>query len=232
MLDKAKHELVLNNIIKDVYNDRFLAPILGFKGGTAVHFFYNSPRFSTDLDFNLLDFKPIKKVFERMSKILKKYGTIKKGWLKKNTIFLLLSYEGKSQNIKVEISTRDYGNNYKIVNYFGLPVLAMRRENMFAHKLVTITERKKIANRDLFDIHFFLEHNWPINEEIIKIRTGKTLKEYLEDLIDFIETNISDKNILFGLGEILDKSQKEWAKTNLKKETLFLLKVYLKNLEL
>jgi len=27
---------------------------------------------------------------------------------------------------------------------------------MFAHKLVAMTERNKIANRDIFDIYFFL----------------------------------------------------------------------------
>ncbi len=231
MLDRNRHELILNNIIKDVYGDRVLAPILGFKGGTACYFLYNLPRFSTDLDFNLLDQKQSKEVLERFKKILVKYGTVKESEIKRDTVFLLLSYEEKLQNIKIEISTRDYDNNYEIVNYFGIPVLVMKRENMFAHKLVAISERKRIANRDLFDIHFFLEHNWPINEKIIKMRTGKNLKSRIKDLISFIETNVFNKNILFGLGEILNEKQKKWAKTNLKKETLFLLNVYLKNLE-
>lgn len=231
MLDRTRHELILNNIIKDVYGNRFLAPILGFKGGTLCYLLYGTPRFSTDLDFNLLDPKQKEKVFKRFKKVLSKYGEIKESWMKKNTIFFLLSYREKLQNVKVEISMRDFGNNYEIINYFGLPVLIMKKENIFAHKLVALSERKKIAHRDLFDIHFFLEGNWPLNEEIIKMRTNKSLKEYLKYLIRFIKKNVSEKNILAGLGEILDKKQKSFVKVNLKKETLFLLNVYLKNLK-
>jgi len=229
MLDKSRHELILNNIIKDVYSDRLLAPVLGFKGGTACYLFYNLPRFSTDLDFNLLEQKQSKEVLERFKKILIKYGTVKEEVKKRNTIFLLLSYEEKLQNVKVEISIKDYGNDYKIMNYFGIPVLVMKRENMFAHKLVATSERKRIANRDLFDVHFFLENYWPINEKIIQTRTGKNLKDYIKYLVTFIEINASNKSILFGLGELIDERQKKWVKTNLKKELLFLLNVYLKN---
>lgn len=42
-------------ILKDIYTDPDLNSLLGFKGGTALMFFYNLPRFSVDLDFNLLD---------------------------------------------------------------------------------------------------------------------------------------------------------------------------------
>lgn len=229
MLDKNRHELILNNIIKDVYSDRLLAPVLGFKGGTACYLFYNLPRFSTDLDFNLLEQKQSKEVLERFKKILIKYGIVKEEVIKRDTIFLLLSYEEKLQNVKVEISIRDYGNDYKIMNYFGIPVLVMKRENMFAHKLVATSERKRIANRDLFDVHFFLENYWPINEKIIQTRTGKNLKDYIKYLVTFIEINASNKSILFGLGELIDERQKKWVKTNLKKELLFLLNIYLKN---
>ena len=229
MLDKSRHELILNNIIKDVYSDRLLAPVLGFKGDTACYLFYNLPRFSTDLDFNLLEQKQSKEVLERFKKILIKYGIVKEEVIKRDTIFLLLSYEEKLQNVKVEISIKDYGNDYKIMNYFGIPVLVMKRENMFAHKLVATSERKRIANRDLFDVHFFLENYWPINEKIIQTRTGKNLKDYIKYLVTFIEINASNKSILFGLGELIDERQKKWVKTNLKKELLFLLNIYLKN---
>lgn len=230
MLKRVKHELILNNILKDIYNDRFLAPILGLKGGTAAYLIYNLPRFSVDLDFNLLDKEKIDRVFERIKKILEKYGRIKESSQKRNTLFFLLSFEEKFQNVKVEISLGDFGNNYEIINYLGLPILTMNKENMFVHKLVAIAERKKIASRDLFDIHFFLEKNWPINEKIIEKRTGKNLKEYLKYLINFIDKNVSERNILFGLGEILSEKQKNWVKTNLKKEVLFLLKVYLRSI--
>jgi predicted nucleotidyltransferase component of viral defense system len=41
-------------ILRDIYSDLELANVLGFKGGSALMFFYNLPRFSVDLDFNLI----------------------------------------------------------------------------------------------------------------------------------------------------------------------------------
>ena len=195
MLNIARHELILNNIIKDIYGDRFLAPILGFKGGTACYLFYNLPRFSTDLDFDLLDIKQDKEVLKRLEKILSKYGKVKESVIKRYTVFSLLSYEEKLQNVKVEISIRDFQDNYKIINYFGVPVLVIVKEDMFANKLLALSQRKKMANRDLFDAHFFLERNWPINEEIIKTRANKDLKQYLKYLIIFVEKNVSNNSI-------------------------------------
>ncbi|HCC85077.1 MAG TPA: hypothetical protein DEQ06_00520 [Porphyromonadaceae bacterium] len=39
-------------LLKDIYTDIEIAPSLGFKGGTALMFFYDLPRFSIDPDFN------------------------------------------------------------------------------------------------------------------------------------------------------------------------------------
>lgn len=55
MVDLNKHKFFLLQILKDIYSDMEIASLLGFKGGTALMFFYDLPRFSVDLDFNLLD---------------------------------------------------------------------------------------------------------------------------------------------------------------------------------
>ena len=55
-LDTAKHKNILIKILKDIYTDATISPILGFKGGTAATFFYDLDRFSVDLDFDLLGF--------------------------------------------------------------------------------------------------------------------------------------------------------------------------------
>ncbi len=34
-------------------------------------------------------------------------------------------------------------------------MLVMKKEDMFAHKLVAMTERTGMANRDIFDVWFF-----------------------------------------------------------------------------
>ena len=53
-MDLNKHKFFMLQILRDIYSDLELANNLGFKGGTALMFFYNLPRFSVDLDFNLI----------------------------------------------------------------------------------------------------------------------------------------------------------------------------------
>jgi len=44
----------MTQLLKDIFTDAELANCLGFKGGSALMFFHELPRFSIDLDFNLL----------------------------------------------------------------------------------------------------------------------------------------------------------------------------------
>jgi predicted nucleotidyltransferase component of viral defense system len=226
MFDRNVHKTILLQILKDIYTDTSLGPILGFKGGTAANFFYDLGRFSVDLDFDLLNQDREIFVFEKIEKILHEYGTIKEKYRKKHTLLFVISYDEKSQNIKVEINRRVFGSRYELKNYLGISVLLMIKEDMFAHKLVAVLERTKTANRDVYDIWHFLKNRWPINKEIIERRTGMNFKEYLGKCIAFVES-FSDRNILSGMGELLDEKQKAWAKTHLRKETAFLLKIRL-----
>jgi len=40
---------------------------------------------------------------------------------------------------------------------------------------------------------------------------------------------MSDRNILSGIGELLDAKQKAWVKAHLRQQTIFLLKLLLSN---
>jgi hypothetical protein len=53
-----------------------LPPSLGFKGGTALMFFYDLPGFSINLDFNLLVNGKEKQVYEQVRAIWLKYDAI------------------------------------------------------------------------------------------------------------------------------------------------------------
>ena len=70
MVHINKHKFFLIQILKDIYSDIELANCLGFKGGTALMFFYDLPRFSVDLDFNLLNPAKEKTVYEKVRTIL------------------------------------------------------------------------------------------------------------------------------------------------------------------
>lgn len=226
MLDRDVHRTILLQILKDIYTDTFIGPILGFKGGTAANLFYGLGRFSIDLDFDLLKEDKESIVFERVEEILKSYGIIKEKYRKKHTLLFVLSYEEKAPNIKVEINRRNFDSRYELKNFLGIPMLVMVKEDMFAHKLVAVLERAQTANRDIYDIWYFLKNRCPINKEIIEKRTGMSFKDYLGKCIRFLES-MSERQILSGMGELLDEKQKAWVKAHLKRDTVFLLKARL-----
>lgn len=224
MLNRNIHKTILLQILKDIYTDTSLGPVLGFKGGTAAHFFYDLGRFSVDLDFDLLNEDKEDIVFKQLESKLREFGTIKEKQKKLNTLFFLLSYGDEDQNIKVEINRRKFGSRYELKSYLGVSMLVMIREDMFGHKLVAMLERTKTANRDVFDVWHFLKNRWPINKEIVENRTQMNFKDYLKKCVIFVES-MSDRGILAGIGELIDAEQKTWIKSNLKKDAAFLLKI-------
>lgn len=230
MLDITVHKNILVHILKDIFTDSHIAPYLGFKGGTAVLLFYNLTRFSVDLDFDLLDETKEEVVFNTVQAILEKYGVVKIQ-NKRYSLFFLLSYNDKlqgAQNIKVDINKRNFGSTYEIKHYLGIAMQVMVKEDMAAHKLVAMHERMGTTNRDIFDVWFFLHNNWSINKKIVEQRTQVAYKEFLQTCINDLE-KMSDRGILSGIGELLNDKQKAWAKSHLKSETIFLLKLALSN---
>ena len=230
-LDISKHKNILIKILKDIYTEPSLGPILGFKGGTAAYLFYGLPRFSVDLDFDLLNPEKEDFVFEEIKEILEDYGSLKKVDKKRHNFFYLLSYTGKTekeQNIKVEINRQEFGSRYEIKNYLGISMKVMVKEDVSAHKLVAMYERLGKTNRDVFDVWYFLKNDWPINKEIVEKRTKMDFKNFLKKCLNLVE-KIDERHILAGMGELLDEKTKIWVKKNLKKDLLFLLKLKLEN---
>jgi len=226
MLDISEHRFILVQILKDIYSDSEIAPLIGFKGGTACYLFFKLPRFSVDLDFTLLDTKKRDSVFKKIKSILQEYGDLKEARLKRYTLFFLLSYGEESTNIKVEVSLRQFPDNYEVLNYLGISMLVMTKESIMAHKLVVFLDRSQIANRDLYDLWYFFKNNWRVNEEIVELRTEKRFSDYLRMCIEEVK-KVNNTYILQGLGEVLDDKQKHWVKKNLKNELIFLIQNYL-----
>jgi len=235
MLDKEKHQLIMGQILKDIYTDVSISSLLGFKGGTCAYLFYSLPRFSVDLDFDLLNREKEALVFEKIISILSKYGKIKDKHIKRFTIFVLLSYGVNTHNIKIEINSRKLIENiqdyYEIKEYLGISMLTAKKDYLFASKLAALTSRNEIAMRDIYDIHYFAKNNWSINNQIIKLRTLKNTKEYLVDCIKFIE-KVKDNQVMQGLGELVSsEKEKDWIRGHLKTDTIFLLKNYISVLD-
>jgi len=225
MVNINKHKFFLLQILKDICSDIELASCLGFKGGTALMFFYDLPRFSVDLDFNLLDIVKEKIIYEKVRNILLKYGKIYDEAIKFYGPIIVLDYGVGERKLKVEISNRQWNNHYEIKNLLGINMKVMVASDMFAHKLCAMLDRNEITNRDIFDTWFFMKNRTAINKAIVEERMEMNFAEYVQQCIDQLET-MSDKGMLNGLGELMDEEMKKFVRTKLRTETISLLKFY------
>lgn len=225
MIDINRHKFFLVQILKDIYSDIELANCLGFKGGTALMLLYELPRFSVDLDFNLIIKEKEEVVYEKVRKILLKYGTIYDEARKFYGPVIILDYGIGERKLKVEISNRLFENRYEIKNFLGINMNVMVLPDMFAHKLCALLDRNSIAGRDIFDCWFFMKNHSPLNKEIVESRMNVSLAEYVQRCIDRLE-QVDDKHLLHGTGELMDDEMKKFVRTKLMLEAIGLLKFY------
>jgi len=225
MIDINRHKFFLVQILKDIYSDIELANWLGFKGGSALMFFYDLPRFSVDLDFNLINSEKVDAVYEKVRKILLKYGTITDEAKKFYGPILVLDYGVDERKLKVEISVRQFDNHYEIKNLLGINMKVLVQHDMFAHKLCALLDRTVLTNRDIFDCWFFMQKQTPVNKNIVESRMEMTYSDYLQKCIDTLDS-MNDKGLLQGLGELMDNDLKNFVRSKLRTETIGLLRFY------
>lgn len=223
-MDKNKHKLYMAQILGLIFKDKDLCNILAFKGGTSLMFFHNLNRFSTDLDFNLLDSDKLDLVYDKVRDILTRFGTIDDEAKKLYGPVLVLNYGKGERMLKVEISVRQYPNHYEMRSLAGTDIRVMTMPDMFAHKLCAMGER--LSPRDIYDVWFFLQNHTEINEEIVKLRTEKSVREYAAWCAGHVKET-SPKLLLQGLGEVLnDTKSKSFVKNKLIDETSSALELF------
>ena len=225
MFNINRHKFFLVSVLKDIYADTELSTALGFKGGTAHMLFYKLPRFSVDLDFNLLTPGKSSAVYQKIKTILLNYGKIRDEAEKHFGLLLVLDYGEYERNLKIEISNREFPDQYEIKNYLGIPVKVMIKPDMFAHKLCALLDREMLTNRDVFDVYFFMKEKTPVNKTIVEQRMNLQFEKYIDKCISRIE-KVPSKSLLNGIGELIDKDLKTFVREKLKDETIQLLKMY------
>ena len=124
----------------------------------------------------------------------------------------------------MEINKRNFGARYEIKDLLGISMKVMVQEDMLAHKLLAMLNRMGKANRDIYDVWYFLSKDWVVNKEIIERITGQPYKVFLEKCVDVL-SDMSNQRILNGLGELLTPKQKVWVKAKLLEDTIFLLRL-------
>ncbi len=193
---------------------------IAFKGGSCAYFFYNLPRFSFDLDFDMLREFSAGDV-DMFREIISRHGRARELRDKQNTLFCLFDYGKGYPNIKIELNRRVWQYNvYKPVWFLGVPIAIADEATVLTNKLVALTDRKNAVARDLYDCWYFLKTGFPIKDALVVERTGKDLAAYLKTAMVFVRKTYTARNVLHGLGDALDEKQKAWAKVHLVSETI------------
>lgn len=203
------------------------------------------PRFSVDCDFDLTQKLTQKQLQQIKSDLLIHLQnmlpdlTIKSSGTSDFSIRYVAQYGG-DKTIKIEISPKIYDNQYEIKQLQGLKIQVMKVEWMFAHKICALIsryqQREIIANRDLYDINFlFQKGSIPYKPIIIERFTkmlGKkvTIEEAISYSIDFLHQHekFIQKNILDGLGEVVEQKDKKAIQSKLLGDTIHALQSFIK----
>lgn len=236
-MNQVLHKKYLIDVLRAIYEDPLLAGNLYFKGGTALYLFYDFPRFSTDLDFDLnSSCSNPDEVFSRLRSVLLRFGELRDEKKKYYGYVYVVRYEKFQRLLKVEISIvkkqkggtgRSLGKeggewdekveeNYDLKNLFGVDVKVFPLDKLCAQKLCALYGRTKA--RDLFDAYFILMNGLPIDASTITTMTGKTLHQFWKILVKKVKADFNKRNVLFELGK------RAWVRDALQRDTLGLLK--------
>lgn len=217
MLDQNLHRKIMYECIHAIFQSS-IGWSLAFKWWTLCYFLYELPRFSTDLDFDMID--DSSDIWMEMEKILLKYGTIKDKYDKKSTLFYLLDYGADHKNIKVELSKKStVYDRYEIQSFFGTPIRAMTKESMFANKMLALDRRLK--NRDIFDVWYFFSKQRKFDDTLIEFHTNLPIKDFLKQLREKIIWHYKPTNILAEIWDLISDKQKEFMKNEIVRYTVW-----------
>ena len=70
-----------------------------------------------------------------------------------------------------------------------------------------------------------MENRTPINKNLVESRMKMPLADYLQKCIEMLN-NVTDKGLLNGIGDLIDEKMKNFVRTKLRTEVIFLLNFY------
>jgi len=229
----ALHKAWLYRILSAFYDDPYLIKTLYFKGGTCAAMLGLLDRFSVDLDFDLIGNKnELIETQKTMERIFDELGLHIKDQSRRVPQYFLKypAKDGEQNTIKIDVAFPPTKTNiYKARRFSEIDriITCQTPETMFSNKLVALIDRyrqkRKIAGRDVYDVHYFFSIGLKYNEAIIKERTGQKSVEFFTDLIDFVENKVTDEFIAQDLNVLLPYNKFRVIRKTLKQETLIFL---------
>lgn len=175
---------LLNELAKESWSQ-----FLIFKGGTALRLAYNSPRFSDDLDFSIIQSTSSSDVFRFAATVSKRINAeIKDQWEKRNTILVEFKFAEsilpQSFGLKIEISKRispKINSELKVLRSPASPLEALfivqTLEEMLNDKIEAIKSRDE--PRDLFDAWYISQKLQIPMPKINVLMDEKTINQVL-----------------------------------------------------
>ena len=207
-----------------LYQDKKSAKIY-FKGGTAIHLLFGSPRFSEDLDFaSLYQRKELKTIIRNVeNKMGKELFGIKISLLSqgKKSIRFRLKYtfmdfkypfairlDFQEKERPKQIITSSLVTNFPLIFF---PIINhLSGEEILTEKIIALLLRSK--GRDFFDLWFLLEKGIKIPKQLLKLKfRQKKLKFSKEILIKKI-ANFPFKKLQSDLNKFLPQPQRKVIK--------------------
>ena len=187
--EQVEQDLVICRALVEIFNDKFLADSLAFRGGTALHKLYlqPQPRYSEDIDLVQVRSEPIKETIQHLQKALSFLGksnvTQRQG---NNTVYYRFESEFPPvQNLKLKIET-NCREHFSVLDWEKKPfavksewfngecnLTTYKLEELLGTKLRALYQRRK--GRDLFDLWKALTSSNANPELIIKC-----YKEYMK----------------------------------------------------
>ena len=230
----ALHKVWLYRTLTEIADDVFLAQNLAFKGGTCAAMLGILDRFSIDLDFDFTGgSENLPKTRIRLEKIFSNLGLTIRDQSKVAPQYFLKyeSKEGERNTMKIDVTfSPPKANAYEMKHFAEIDRLfsCQTFETMFGNKLVALMERHQkndsIAGRDVYDIHHFFLNGFRYNEAVIIERTGKNIAQFFDDLILFVEKNITNEMLSQDLNTLLPYEKFTKIRKTLRQEVLVFLR--------
>ncbi len=236
----AIHKAWLYRLLTSICDNTMLTSVLFFKGGTCAAMRGLLDRFSIDLDFDytggiddlITTHTYLEKIFDNLGLTIKTQSS--------QVPQYILKYPNSRSNerntLKINVVTHaPLANKYENIRLDEIDriLTCQTTATMFANKLVALIDRYEksggIAGRDIYDINHYFLNGYTFECDVIKERRNvDSIKQYLEELIDFVNTHITQTIIDQDLNVLLPPAVFSKIRKSLKSETILLLKDELK----
>ena len=225
-MDTVKQKIFMLQLLKDIFSDALLSSVLAIKGASAAMFFYNLPRFSYNLDFNLLDQGKEEQVYGKLRKIVQKYDSSPEETPMPHGLVMVSG----QRKLRIEISMlsvyafHSY-NHYEMHDYLGLQMRVMSKEDLFAHKLCALLGAGVTPSRHVFDSWFYLKERTSLNKAIVEARTEMPLADYLDKCIENLE-ELPESELISEIRELDDGGLHSFARRDIKDDLIYMLSMF------